>query len=188
MTPAPARIFALVLTLLVAGCTEPSLQQLYVPATSGAGYGYAERMLPGAEAVVTYDAPLDSAFSYAEIAGQQIIDANVNRAYDLALMRAADLTLSKGLAGFRVTNRTNDVNVRRVYNPPFYGYGYPYYGRYGHPFYYGGAGFPINDSYEVLYTRVTLNVTFEKRVEKGVFNAAEVRTTIGARYAPKVGQ
>jgi hypothetical protein len=183
LSPLPR--LAVLALLALAGCAAPTIEQLYVPLSGGAGYGYTEYMLPDRQAVVTYDAPIDTAFSYEGPGGQQAIDATLGKAYDLALLRSSDIALASGFAAFRVTNRTNDVNVRQFYEPSYYGY--PYFRRFGHPF-YDPFGFPPYDGYQVLYTRVTLNVTFEGRVEKGTFDAAEVRTTIRARYAPRVGQ
>ncbi len=178
---------ALVLALGLAGCAPRTLQQLYVPSGSGAGYGYAAHMVGARDAVVTYDAPLDTAFTYEGPAGQQAVDATIAQAHDLALLRAADLALAQAFPAFRVTNRTNDVNVRRFYDPYPFGFGYPYYHRHGFPPYFTPYGFPYEDSYEVLYVRVTLNVTLEPSVTKGAYNAAEVQTTLRARYAPPPG-
>ncbi len=176
---------AVALVLALAGCAAPTLEELYVP-LGGGGYGYSAHMVGERQAVVTYDAPLDTAFSYEGPSGQQAVDAKLALAHDLALLRAADLALSKGFPAFRVTNRTNDVNVRRYYDPYAYGYGYPFYRHHFYPYpYFNPYGFPYQDSYDVLYVRVTLNVTLEPKVERGAYNAAEVHQTLAARYAPK---
>ncbi len=177
-----ARPIVLALALALAGCAEPGLQQLYVPLNRDAGYGYTVGELPDRQAVVSYVAPLDSAFTYRGVSGREAVTSRLSLAFDMALLRAADLAVSKGYPGFRVTNRTNDANVQRYYDPYAYDFGYPHYRRFGVPYY--PFGLPYDNSYETLETRVTLDVTFEPKIGKGVYNAAEVARTIRGRYAP----
>lgn len=179
---ARAPVLAVLLVLGLAGCAAPGLEQLYVPLSGGAGWGYTAQMTSNDQAVVSYTSPLDTAFTYQGSAGQQEINQELARAFDFALLRSAELAQSKGYPAFRVTNRTNDASVRRFYQPYDYDYGYPHFHRFGFPYY--PYGFPSDNSYETLYTRVTLDVTFEKAVTKGAYNAAEVEKTIRGRYAP----
>jgi hypothetical protein len=180
------RVFAVALVLVLAGCaTERGFQQLYVPLGTGSGFGYTDQPSGERRFVVTYDAPISTAFSYDGGAGRRAADGEVARAYDFALLRAAEVALSQGMAGFRVVDRTNDVDVR---NRPTYrgSFWYPYWGRpYGYP--YGPFGWPYaygpyDDGYATLSARVTLNIELLPNIEPGVFDAQNVLATIRARY------
>ena len=171
--------------LLTAGCaTERTLQQLYVPLGTGAGFGYSEQPVAGQRYVVTYDAPIRTAFTFNGAEGRREADAELARAYDLALMRAADIALANGAPAFRVSNRTNDVDVRNhpTYRGPFWysgwrrPWGYPYG---GWPYYYGA--YP-DDSYATLTARVTLTVDLLPALEPGAFDAARTQAEIRNRY------
>lgn len=176
----------LVLALVTAGCaTERNLQQLYVPLGTGSGFGYSEQPAGGQRYVITYDAPIRTAFTFNTAEGRRDADAEIARSYDLALMRAAEIALANNAPAFRVSNRTNDIDVRNhpTYRGPFWysGYrrtwGYPYG---GWPYYYGA--YP-DDSYATLTARVTLSVDLLAAMEPGAFDAARTQTEIRNRYA-----
>jgi hypothetical protein len=179
-------VLVLIFALLAAGCTQRGFQQLYVPLGTGSGFGYTDQPAGESRFVVTYDAPIQTAFSFSGNDGRRAADGELARAYDFALLRAAEIALSQGMAGFRVIDRTNDVDVRNrpSYRGPFWNpywarpYGYPY-GPFGWPYAYG----PFDDSYATLSARVTLNIVLVPTVEQGAFDAQNVLATIRARYA-----
>jgi hypothetical protein len=174
------RTLAACLALLAAGCAERGIEQLYVPLGTGAGYGYTDHPAGDRRFVVTYDAPVRTAFSFNGVEGKRETDAQVARAFDLALLHAADIAIANGAPAFRVSNRENDVNVRSYpsYRDPFWypGWrhpGYPYAWSYG-PFY--------DEGYAALSARVTLTIELENDVGEGSYDARNVQATIRARY------
>jgi hypothetical protein len=172
----------LILALAAASCAERSLQQLYVPLGAGARFGYTDQPIGERRFQVTYDAPIETAFTYAGPDGRRAVDAQLARTYDLALLRAAELALANGAPAFQIANRTNDVDVRNYpsYRGPFWR---PYWGRpWGYP--YGGPYWPYeDDSYETLSSRVTLIVDLLPALEPGAYDARSTLATIRGRYA-----
>jgi hypothetical protein len=179
-------ILAFALVLLVAGCAQRGFQQLYVPLGTGSGFGYTDQPAGDRRFIVTYDAPIHTAFTFSGSAGRRTADGEIARAYDFALLRAAEIALANGARGFHVVDRTNDVDVRNhtAYRDPFWRpywrrpFGYPY-GPFGWPHAYGF----YDDSYATLSARVTLNIELTASVDQGTFDAQSVLATIRARYA-----
>ena len=181
-------LFVVAIALVVAGCAaERGFQQLYVPLGAGSGFGYTEQPAGERRFVVTYDAPIHTAFSFDGSEGRRAADGEVARAYDFALLRAAEIALAQGMPAFRVVDRTNDVDVRNrpSYRGPFWNpywarpYGYPY-GPFAWPYAYGPY---YDEGYARLSARVTLNVELLPTVEQGAFDAQNMLATIRARYA-----
>jgi len=178
MTRVRRAALLLVLALAVTGCSTPrSFQDIYVPFGPNS-YGYAEQPAGERRFQVNYVAPLQTGFSFA----QQETDAGIARAFDLALLRSAEVSAANGAPAFRVVDRVNDVNVRNFpsYRDPYWypGWGwrrpyYPYGSRYG-AFY--------DDSYATLAVRVTLTVELLAAMESGGYDAQNVQTTVRGRY------
>ena len=172
---------AVCLGLLAAGCAERGIEQLYVPLGTGAGYGYTDQPAGDRRFVVTYDAPVRTAFTFSGSEGKRAADTELARAFDLALLRAADVALTNGAPAFRVAERVNDIYVRNYpsYRDPFWypGWRRPYY-PYGWPY-----GPFYDDSYVAMNIRVTLTVELAFEVESGAYDARNVQATIRARYA-----
>lgn len=169
------------LVLLEAGCAAPGFQDLYVPMGPGSRFGYSEQALSDTRYRVVYDAPVQTAFTYAGPERQRAADAEIGRAYDFALLRAAEIALAKGYPAFRIADRANDVDVRNYYDypgpfgPPYWGWRRPWGYPYG-PYY--------DNSYATLAVRVTLTVDLLKAIEPGTFDARGIQAGIRAHYAP----
>jgi hypothetical protein len=165
------------IVLLSAACTPQGLRELYVPLAAGAGYGYAEQPLGDRRFQVAYDAPIDTAFSFTPLDKQR----DLARAFDFALLRAADLAAAQGAPAFRVVDRVNDADVRNypTRGDPFWfpGWRRPYY---GYPWGYGPF---YDDGYATLPTRVALTIELLPAVETGAYDVQNVQATIRARYA-----
>jgi hypothetical protein len=176
------RAFVLAILLLSIACAPRGLKQLYVPLGAGAGYGYTEQAAGDRRFQISYVAPLETAFTFAGNDGRIEKETQLARAFDLALLRSADVALANGAPGFRVSDRVNDVDVHSYpsYRNPFWypGWYRPYYHPYAWPYwsYY-------DDSYETLSVRVTLTVELVSDVEAGAYDALNVQATIQARYA-----
>lgn len=176
------RPLAVCLVLLATGCAEPGIKELYVPLGTGAGYGYTDHPAGDRRFVVTYDAPVRSGFSLNGIEGKRESDTEVARAFDLALLHAADIALANGALAFRVSNRENDVNMRNYpsYRDPFW---YPGWYRPGYPHAWPYYGPFYDEGYAALKVRVTLTIELESVVGEGSYDARNVQATIRARYA-----
>jgi hypothetical protein len=173
----------LLLALAVAACATPrTLQDLYVPLGPNS-FGYAEQPAGDRRFQISYVAPLQTGFSYAGPSGRQEADADVARAFDLALLRTADVAAANGATAFRVVDRVNDVNVRSYpsYRDPFW---YPGWRRPFYPYPYAWPYGPFYDeSYATLAVRVTLTVELLPVVEAGAYDVQNVQATIRGRYA-----
>jgi len=184
----PLRAIAVLALLGLAGCSTPGLPELYVPLVPGASHGYADKPIGERRFEVSYVAPPQTAFTFDGPSGRQASDAELARAYDLAMLHAADLTIANGFSAFRVVNRANDVDVRnyRTYRDPYWA-GYPgwYTGWRRHPYYWGYPWYGwYDDRYAVLSTRVALTVELLPEAEPDALDARQVQSELRARYAP----
>jgi hypothetical protein len=177
-----ARIAAiLVFASLAAACApQRSLEDLYVPLGVGAGYGYTEEPVGERRFKIAYDTPVSTAFTYAGPAGKREANSELARAFDLALLRAAEIALANGAPAFRVADRLNDVDVRNyvAWRDPFY---YPHWRRpwWGYPSPYHAYA----EDYATLDARVTLTVDLLPTLESGAYDALRTQSEIRARYA-----
>jgi hypothetical protein len=140
------RVHSAILLILLAACTTPAPPKpAMVPLGAGGDFGYSSKDLSPDRVEVTYrgdavkvDAsnPRDDSRTKAEL----------DKARDLALWRAAQIANERGKAGFKIENenRDSDVEVQRrsYYRPsPFYDpfwdpYDDPFYPRYRRPYFY----------------------------------------------------
>lgn len=95
-----------------------------------AGYfGYAEKELGDRRYQVSYSTPLRPT-GFGEEAREADAERASTLAEDLALWRAAELSLAKGFPSFSVLDRRRDVEVEtreQTYYPPAYAYPYAYF-------------------------------------------------------------
>jgi hypothetical protein len=183
----PFRPPLVIAVLALAGCSTPGFTELYAPLVPGATYGYSDKPIAEQRYEVTYVAPRQTAFTFEGPSGRQVSDAELARAYDFALLRAADIALANGAAAFRVVNRLNDVDVRNYwyYRDPYWP-AYPgwYGGWRGHPYYWGYPWYgPYDDRYAVLATRVVLTVDLITVPAPDAFDARRIQSELRSRYA-----
>jgi hypothetical protein len=162
------RIFALAVALSIAGCAPQTFDELHVPYAAGTGYGYSEQRLDETRFVVTYNAPMERAFSYADEAGREAADREVSRAYEMALARAAEIALANGYQAFRVETRTNDAMSQN-------------YEAWKGPFFNPQRNYAMDEGH--LFARVTLVVALLPSLESGAYDASVTLATIRGRYA-----
>ena len=180
MTLARVAAVLIVASLATSCAPQRSLQDLYVPLGVGSGYGFTEQPIGDRRFKITYDMPVSTAFTFAGPSGQREANTELARAFDLALLRAAEIALVNGAPAFRLVDRVNDVNVRNyvAWRDPFY---YPYWRRpwwgYPHPYHV----YP--EDYATLDTRVTLTVELLPTLEPGAYDALRTQAEIRARYA-----
>lgn len=168
--------------LAVAGCTLPTGPPLYSPAGGAGTFGYAEQRLSDSHFRVTYTAPRVTTYTLSRIDRSLESDEQLALAYDIALWRAADLSLQNGQPGFAVEKRENDARIEVILDRyPYHSFGYhPYYGRYRYdPFYYDPFDY---QEYAVIRARVTLIVELRRRRGARVFDARETLQRLQAKY------
>jgi hypothetical protein len=112
------RLLPLAALLLAACAGQP--QPLYTAFGQLGDYGYTEQQLSETRLRVRYEAPTDTVYDTGRIARERRSDARLGLAYDMALLRAAELSLARGYPAFAVTERENDVAVDVQPDYPFY--------------------------------------------------------------------
>jgi hypothetical protein len=164
------------LALLVTACTTVP-RPLYVPLATSR-YGYAEQPTGDLSYEVTYRAPLFSTYAYGQTSRDRITQQQLALAYDMALLRASDLALARGMAAFRETRRDNDVRVD-VESDPFYQNNYrPCYDtRFCTP-----SPYISPDRRTVVDVAVRLQVQLEPRAVSGTYDAADSKRKLLAAY------
>jgi hypothetical protein len=165
------------LALLAAACSGTP-RPLYVPLGT-ASYGFAERPLGDVTYEVVYRAPIYSTFAYGRASRDRIAQEQLALAHDMALLRAADLALGRGMPAFREVRRDNDVRAD-VEDDPFYdsAFNRPYYdGRFYQP-----APYVSPQRRTVVDVSVRLEVRLEPRAEPGTYDAADVKRKLLAAY------
>jgi hypothetical protein len=123
------RLVPLAALLLAACATQP--RSLYAPFGQLGGYGFTEEQLSETRLRVRYEAPTRTAYDAGRIERERQASGRVALAYDMALLRAADLALARGFPAFAVTERQNDVAVEVEPDYPYFGDPFLFHG----PFY-----------------------------------------------------
>ncbi len=169
----------LAVAVLLAACAGPPL---YQPVSSPHSFGYAERKFGDSGLYeVSYRAPARTTYAY--YATDRESDRRLRLAYDLALLRAAELALSRAnRPAFFIRRRDNDVEVdiRRGHGASYGGFGrYPRYtaipySRYDDP------------PYAVISAQVTLLVEFTAARTRGSFDAAETASRLRRQYGAEL--
>lgn len=115
-----SRRLPLAALLLLAACaTQPA--QLYAPFGQLGGYGFTEEQLSETRLRVRYEAPTRTTYDAGRIERERQAGGRVALAYDMALLRAAELALARGFPAFSVTQRQNDVAVEIEPDYPYFG-------------------------------------------------------------------
>lgn len=168
----------LAFVVLLSGCASGPQYPLYSPLAVTGSFGYTEQRINDTTYRVTYITPARTAYSpYANPEPHRT--ALLNLANDMALMRAAELALANGYKTFRVTQRDNDVDVRRerydrFCDDPFWPRR-PYY--YPPPYYRCGP-----DGYTHFQARNTLTVEFGNKPGDEHYVAEDVLARLQQTY------
>ncbi|MHA1571053.1 MAG: CC0125/CC1285 family lipoprotein [Alphaproteobacteria bacterium] len=166
----------LVAIMLLAACAGPPL---YQPLTSARSFGYTERAVGVDLYEISYDTPRRT--TYAIYSTDRESDRRLQLAYDLALLRAAELAISR-TGKFSINRRDNDarVNIHRNYDS--YGTGYsPYYRHTTIPY-----SRRDTEPYAVISARVTLLVDYSPPSSAYTFNAAETAARLRRQYSDEL--
>jgi hypothetical protein len=166
------------LVFLIAGCATGPQYPLYSPLAVTGTFGYTEQRINDATYRVTYMTPARTAYSpYANPEPHRT--ALLNLANDMALMRAAELALANGHKTFRVTQRDNDVDVRRERYDRFCDD--PFWPR--RPYYYPPSYYRCGpDGYTHFQARSTLTVEFGNKPGDEHYVAEDVLARLQQTY------
>lgn len=175
---------------LVAGCADkpPAHVAAMVPLATTGEYGYSETMIGPDLYTVRFASPTLRARE--DAARSHGLEGEKQRAYDMALWRAAQLAQEAGRPAFQVQQESRDVDVTvsrdRIYRP----YPGPYFfgGPCRWPCYWPGPYY-YHDDYDRYRTRVTgrvivdLTVKLLARMSAGAFDTAATAARLGKIYS-----
>ena len=137
-------------------------------------------------ALVSYSAPIRSTRARGRAVRRRLADVQVALAYDLALRRAAEVSLANGFPAFDVTARENDVQFDVVpdyfYDPFFYPDPFFRHGRFRHHRFIG------QDYYGELAVRVSLTIHLTARPSDQGFDAERTLARLRAKYPDAAGR
>lgn len=188
---------------LTAGCADKPQPRVaaMVPLGTNGEYGYSEKMIGPDLYTVRFTSP--SLRATEDDAASHGLEGEKQRAYDMALWRAAQLAQQARKPAFEVQQESRDVDVTvqrdRVY--PTYVPGPYFYGRHHRwPGYWPGYyGYPYDyDGYDRYRTRVTGRIIVDLKVKllaqksAAAFDAAATAERLrksygGASYPLKAG-
>lgn len=162
--------------ILLAACAGPPL---YQPQTGPRSFGYSERPVGGGLIEISYETP--KRITYAIYSTEQESDRRLQLAYDLALLRAAELAISR-TGKFSINRRDNDakVNIHRNYRS--FGTGYaPYRGHTAL-----SRSRRDTEPYAVIAARVTLLVDLSPSPAANTFSAAATAARLRRQYSDEL--
>jgi hypothetical protein len=168
------------LALAVSSCAVGPRYPLYSPLAVAGLFGYEEQRLSDTEYTIRYSAPIEVSFNDSRVQARRSAQRLVVLSHDLALRRAAALTLDNGFAYFIQTGRENDVEIgiERDYGGRYPGGGY--YRRFPYRF-----GLPPA-FYDDRTSRVAVTVKIDIRMliapEPGAFDARELADEMARKY------
>jgi hypothetical protein len=104
-------IFLVSALLGLAGCAQRPPQPAMVAATAGSDFGYADTRVAADRYDVSYQTPV-LRIPVEEKARQAELGRQAQRAYDLALWRAAQIALAQGYSRLLVVDQRREVEIR----------------------------------------------------------------------------
>ena len=167
--------------LLLAACASGPSYPLYSPQAVTGTFGYSEQKISDAAFKITYVTPQRSSVD-SRNAVEERRQALLTLSNDMAIWRAAALTLANGQKEFRVTRRDNDVDVQRNTYDSYPYYANRRYGPPGRPYYGPDFGPPWPDTSVWLRAQTTLMVEFGRRAGEDFFIADEAITRLRLTY------
>jgi len=183
----PSRFLPIGALLLLAACaTQPA--QLYVPFGQFGDYGFAEEQLSETRLRVRYEAPTRTTHDAGRIERERQAGGRVALAYDMALLRAAELALALGFPAFSVSQRQNDVAVDVDRDYPYFGDPFLFHSPFHRRRHLHRPAFYFPQS--TVGAGVTLLVELKRTAGDDALDAAATATRLRAKYpttAPAVG-
>lgn len=194
------RVLIAGLLIFLGACTTPAPPRpAMVPLGAGGDFGYSSRDLAADRIEVTYRGDAVSV-SVSNPRDDSRTKAELDKAHDLALWRAAQIASERGKAGLKIESeqRDSDVEVQRrsYYRPsPFYD---PFWDPYDDPF-WPHRGFyrrPYYDDWPYSYQQVrtatsraqaTMTVTLYPVYDPGVAGMLSTAETLAKLKATRSG-
>ncbi len=190
------RVLAAVLLISLAACAMPTPKPAMVPLGTGGDFGYLSKDLGPDHIEVTYRGD-QVTVSVSNPRDDSRTQAELDKARDLALWRAAQIAQERGRAGLKIDsqNRDSDIEIQRrsYYRPsPFYDafvdpYEDPFWPRrrfYRRPFLYDDWPYAYHQVHTATArAEITLTVTlyqeFDPKVD-GMLSTAETLAKLKA--------
>ncbi len=173
--------WAMVGLLVLAACAP---RPGYVPISEHGFFGYSSEVLAPTRLRIAFTTPRRSAGGdYSPASGPQA-GASAQQAFDLALLRAAELAQEQGWRELTVVNRETDVEGRVRYDyyhdPLGFPFGFPYDNRRS----FGGRRVLDSRPDSTVQTTVVLEVTLHtgQGGDRGPIDAATTVRETRARY------
>jgi len=182
------RVLLISLLLALGACAAAPPKPAMVPLGSSGDFGYSAKDLGPDRIAVTYRGDAVTV-SVANPRDDSRTQAEVDKAHDLALWRAAQIANERGMAGLKIENenRNSDIEVQRrsYYRPsPFYDpfwdpYDDPFWPHYRRPYFY--SDWPY--SYQQVRSataraETTLTVTLYRSYDPNVAGMLSTAETI----------
>lgn len=194
----PHRVFVVAAALfLLAACTSAPRPPLMSPLSEARDYGYEEKDTGKDVIEVSFLGPTRSVPVY-DPKRKPAVERARTEAEELALLRAAQIAISRSVTVFRVIDRRSDLNVEvQERNSGFY---YPFAYRYYRPgrYYRRGFGFYSGYGYYPFYpyrtfgfrnaiaqAKASLTISLADGKEGKAYNAQATATRLGPKYANK---
>lgn len=182
------RFLVLALTLFAAGCASSPPKPAMVPLGSNGPFGYSDQPIVKDQTTVTYTGPYRMV-STTNPRGDGRLQGELDKTYDLALWRAAQIGQEQGYAALKIDKEQKDtdvqVNDRPVYMPgPFY-YGpccYPYRRFYGPAYPWGYDDYTVQRE---AYARaiVRLSISYGRIYQPGEEGQISIPATLSRMQA-----
>ncbi|SRR5690606_38241323 len=171
---------------LAAACTTPQPRPLYTSLQAAGTYGHFEQQLADDQFLVGYEAPVETRYRGSRAERQREVDRKIALAYDMALLRAAEIAQARGHETFRISQRENDVRIEErdeyYYDPPYL-FPHPYWSHryFAMPYY----AYPRSMD---RVTEIAVAVRFVAHLgaqsgDEDVFDARDVIERISAKYS-----
>ncbi len=170
------------LAAVLAACVVAPRAPLMSPLEAGGGYGYSERQLSGDRFEVNYLGPRMRS-SVRRANREADTERARNLAYDLALWRAAEVSLQNGFPAFLVEDKRTDIEVEIVDEALYFPYhdAFDDHGLYhSHAFHFYDARYGFRRVR--LQARATLIVVLLKRPRAGAFDAAATAESLKRKH------
>lgn len=180
-----ARIAAVLTFALLTACTSPQPRPLYASLQSSGSYGYFEEQLSDDRFRVGYDAPVETRYRGSRGERQAEVDRKVALAYDIALLRAAELAQTRGHETFRISQRQNNVRIEE--RDEYRGTPYPgFYHPYWHHRYFAVPYYAYPEFIDRV-TEIAVSVSFNSHLgapvgEEDSFDARDVIARVSQKY------
>lgn len=171
---------------LAAACTTQQPKPLYTSLQAAGTYGHFEEQLADDRFRVGYDAPVETRYRGSRAERRREVDRKIALAYDMALLRAAEIAQARGHETFQISQRENDV---RIEERDEYYYGAPY--MFPHPYwthrYYAMPYYAYPRSMDRI-TEVAVSVRFVAELgaegkSEDVLDARDVISRVSTKYA-----